>query len=30
MITVESATKAMAMAMTIHDADWNTKAENGS
>ena len=30
MITVESATKVMAMAMTTHDADWNTKAEKGS
>lgn len=29
-ITVESATKVTAMAMTTHDADWNTKAEKGS
>ena len=29
-ITVESATNVMAMAMTTHDADWNTKAEKGS
>ena len=27
---IDSATKVMAMAMTTHDADWNTKAEKGS
>jgi len=30
MMTVERATKARAMAMTTHDADWKTKAEKGS